>query len=200
MAKEIERKFLVTQFRFLEGLAGERIVQGYVAKEAGAMTTRVRIRANEAFITLKGPNIGLVRDEYEYAIPLSDAEEILARYCQGRVVCKTRYVVEHDAMTYEVDIFAGRHAGLVVAEVEMVAEDQALNLPEWIGQEVTNDPRFGNYALANTDGALESKWWFGEPGCRLTQEVCCCKLQGRLSCCQHANFYLQPVIALAARS
>jgi len=193
MSKEIERKFLVKQPHILKGLEGERIVQGYVAKEAGAMTTRVRIRSNRAFITLKGPSAGSARDEYEYPIPLEDAEEILGRYCQGRIVCKTRHLVDHDGMTYEIDVFEGRHAGLVVAEVELVDERQRICLPSWIGNEVTSDARFGNFALAMIDGSAESKWWLSEFGYQADVKECSCRYSGYFSCCQYANFHLQSV-------
>ncbi|MDD2742929.1 MAG: CYTH domain-containing protein [Rhodocyclaceae bacterium] len=182
MPKEIERKFLVAQPGILAGLEGERIVQGYVAKELYGMTTRVRIRANQAFITLKGPSVGFSRDEYEYPIPLADAEEILARYSRGRIVCKTRYLVEHDGMTYEIDVFSGRHAGLVVAELELSDENQPVNLPMWIGSEVTHDSRFGNFSLALLDSSLEAKWWIGEYGDQNDANPCCCRFSELFSC------------------
>jgi CYTH domain-containing protein len=182
MSKEIERKFLVVQLDVLAGLEGERIVQGYVAKELYGMTTRVRIRANQAFITLKGPSVGFSRDEYEYPIPLADAEEILERYSRGRLVCKTRYLVAHDGMTYEIDVFAGRHTGLVVAELELSDESQQINLPLWIGSEVTRDARFGNFALAMLDSSPESKWWISEFGNQNQTNDCCCRYSSLLSC------------------
>ena len=196
MAQEIERKFLLSALPALDGLVGERIIQGYVAKEPGAMTTRVRIRSDQAFVTLKGPSVGMARDEYEYPIPVDDAEEILRRYCQERIVCKTRYLLEHQGVTYEIDVFAGRHAGLVVAEVELACASQALDLPSWIGKEVTNDARFGNYTLAMLDGSPKAKWWLDEGPRYLDFEKCCCRLLGRLSCCQHANFHLHLATAI----
>ena len=182
MPKEIERKFLVAQPSILVSLEGERIVQGYVAKELYGMTTRVRIRANQAFITLKGPSVGFSRDEYEYSIPLADAEEILGRYSRGRIVCKTRYLVVHDELTYEIDVFAGRHTGLVVAELELSDEDQLVNFPSWIGEEVTSDSRFGNFALAMLDASPESKWWISEFGLQNEANDCCCRYSSLLSC------------------
>ena len=182
MPKEIERKFLVAQPSILEGLEGERIVQGYVAKELYGMTTRVRIRANQAFITLKGPSVGFSRDEYEYSIPLADAEEILGRYSRGRIVCKFRYLVAHDGMTYEIDVFAGRHTGLVVAELELSDEDQLVNFPSWIGEEVTSDSRFGNFALAMLDDSPESKWWISESAEKNAVAPCNCGYSGQFSC------------------
>lgn len=187
MSKEIERKFLVSQPEIIEGLQGERIVQGYVAKELGGMTTRVRIRSSQAFITLKGPNIGFSRDEYEYAMPLEDAEEILGRYCQGRIVCKTRYLINDKGVTFEIDVFAGRHTGLIVAEVELAGEAQSLTLPAWIGEEVTSDPRFGNFALAMIDDSPASKWWIREFADQDDAKNCCCRYFGNFSCCRPAD-------------
>ncbi|AYH43370.1 CYTH domain-containing protein [Azoarcus sp. DN11] len=154
MGREIERRFLVCDSRFLDGRTGERIVQGYVAKESGAMTTRVRIRADRAFLALKGPRQGLGRDEFEYPIPVDDAWRILFDYCGGRIVEKTRYNVAYADHLFEVDVFAGRNAGLVIAEVELAHEAQSLILPPWIGEEVTLNKRFGNFSLALFEGPI----------------------------------------------
>jgi CYTH domain-containing protein len=194
MSKEIERKFVVTRTDFLSELAGERIVQGYVAKEPGAMTARVRIRAHDAYITLKGPCVGCARDEYEYPIPFSDAEEILAHYCRGRIVCKTRYLHQFHGHTYEIDVFTGRHAGLVIAEVELDAENEAFDRPDWIGEEVTFDARYGNYALALMDHSPEAKWWLADRDRGAANHTCGCHLKGRLSCCTHAKPAFPPVL------
>lgn len=190
MAIEIERKFLLAQLPDLYETPGEIIVQGYVAKEPEAMTTRVRIRAEQAFITLKGPSNGFSRDEYEYPIPLRDAGEILGRYCRGRIVCKTRHLVDHAGMTWEIDVFAGRHAGLVVAEIELPAESHPLELPPWLGAEVTDDKRFGNFALAMIDGTPDSRWWLAEGLVPATEAACCCRYFGQLSCCEQASSHL----------
>lgn len=148
MAKEIERKFLVADTRFLEDCEGERIVQGYVAKEPGAMTTRVRVRAGRAYVTLKGPRAGISRDEFEYRIPLEDALEILNAHCDDRLIQKIRYLVDFEDQIFEVDVFEGRHSGLVIAELELSHEAQRVILPSWIGEEVTHDRRYGNFYLA----------------------------------------------------
>lgn len=154
MAQEIERRFLVRDTSFLAARHGERIVQGYVAKEAGAMTTRVRIRGNQAMLTLKGPRIGLTRDEFEYPIPLADAREILARHCARRIIEKTRYLVQHCSHVFEVDVFHGRHAGLVIAEIELRYEHEPFLKPAWLGPEVTHERRYGNFSLALFEGTL----------------------------------------------
>lgn len=150
MAQEIERRFLVLDTCFLAGRTGEKIIQGYVAKEAGAMTTRVRIRGERAYVTLKGPCVGISRDEYEYPIPLEDARQIFAHYCEGRLVEKTRHVIGFGLHAFEIDVFRGRHAGLVIAEVELIHAQQLVERPPWLGPEITADKRYGNFALASS--------------------------------------------------
>lgn len=157
MAREIERKFLVRDTGFLKGLVGERILQGYVAKESGAMSTRVRLRGAQAWLTLKGPRLGIGRDEYEYLIPVEDARQILASHCAGRLIQKVRYLVDYASHCFEVDVFEGRHTGLVVAEVELGHEREVVSLPPWIGPEVTRDPRFGNFSLAQFEGPMQPR-------------------------------------------
>ena len=159
MATEIERKFLVTDTRFLLGREGERIVQGYVAKEPGKMTTRVRIRANTAYLTLKGPISGISRDEFEYVIPIEDARRLLEHHCGTRIIQKTRYLVDYLGQTFEVDVFDGRHAGLVIAEIELTSEHIRVQLPPWVGDEVTYDRNFGNFALCHAEGPVRLRDW-----------------------------------------
>jgi CYTH domain-containing protein len=156
MAREIERRFLVRDVRILDGRQGEPIIQGYLAKEPGSMSTRVRIRGERAFLTLKSPKQGFSRDEFEYAIPLADARQMLVQHCAGRVVRKTRYLVDHARHVFEVDVFQDRHAGLVLAEVELPHEQTPLCLPPWIGEEITHDSRYGNFTLAEQSALLGS--------------------------------------------
>jgi adenylate cyclase len=146
MPKEIERKFLVTDLSVIDGRVGSRIVQGYIADEP--MTVRVRIIEAEAFMTLKCRTVGIERDEYEFPVPMHHARELIARYCASRVIEKTRYRVPHDQVTFEVDVFSGALAGLVIAEVELDTVDQAVELPCWVGDELTHDKRFSNSALS----------------------------------------------------
>lgn len=146
MAVEIERKFIVGDSSILAGRVGFRIRQGYLAKEG--MTVRVRTFGEAAFLTLKGPTSGISRDEYEYPIPVDDALQLLDRYCGLRVIHKTRYLVPHAAHTVEVDVFSGKLRGLIMAEIELSSEDERVELPTWLGREVTHDPRFGNFSLA----------------------------------------------------
>ena len=149
MAREIERKFLVADPSILHGRTGMNIVQGYLAKQG--MTVRVRIIDDEGFLTLKGPSQGCSRDEFEYPIPLVDALTLLECYCNGQHVQKTRYLVPHGRHVFEVDVFRGGHAGLIVAEVELGHEDEVVELPNWLAREVTGDPNYGNYALAQAE-------------------------------------------------
>lgn len=149
MPKEIERKFVVSDLRAIDGRIGHRIVQGYIADEP--MTVRVRIIEAESFMTLKGKAQGISRDEYEFPIPIRHARELIAQYCGTRVIEKVRYRVPHGEFVIEVDVFGGRHAGLVIAEVELDDVDQRFDPPEWLGQEVTDDRRFSNSNLSLAD-------------------------------------------------
>lgn len=150
MAIEIERKFLVRDAGVVAGLAGERIVQGYAVKENGHMTVRVRILEDRqaALLTLKSPLQGLRRDEFEYSIPIDDARAMLANHCDHRIVRKTRFQVVAHGQCFEVDVFDGVHRGLVIAELELGHEHQAIVRPDWLGDEVSLDRRYGNFSLA----------------------------------------------------
>lgn len=154
MAREIERKFLVRDPRILDGRQGERIIQGYLAKESGSMSTRVRIRGDRAYLTLKSPKARYSREEFEYVIPVADAEAMIANHCSGRIVRKTRYLIDHGPHVFEVDVFEGRHAGVIVAEVELAHEHTALDLPDWVGDEITDDNRYSNFVLATIESGL----------------------------------------------
>lgn len=144
MAVEIERKFLVSGDGWRGG-PGRRLVQGYLS-ESGAATVRVRIDDGDAFLTIKGDDPGRSRPEFEYAIPLADAQDLL-RLCRRPLIEKTRYEVEHAGLVWEVDVFEGDNAGLVIAEVELDSAGQAVELPPWVGDEVTDDLRYRNSNL-----------------------------------------------------
>ena len=153
MAREIERKFLVTGEGWRAGAAdaGTAYRQGYLSAGADAgCTVRVRIGGERAFLTVKGPAEGAARDEYEYPIPFADAAEMLERLCAGGTVEKVRHLVPFAGRTWEVDVFAGENAPLVVAEVEIETTDATVALPPWVGSEVTDDPRYTNAALARS--------------------------------------------------
>ena len=147
MAIEIERKFLVADTAFLAGLEGERLVQGYVAGTERA-TVRVRRCGEQAWLTLKGRSVGISRSEFEYPIPPADAERMLLELCADPVISKTRYRIPHGDHLWEVDVFDGANAGLVIAEIELAREDEVFAVPEWLGAEVSGDPRYFNSRLA----------------------------------------------------
>ena len=145
MALEIERKFLVTGDAWRAAPAVET-AQGYLNRDP-QRTVRVRIACGHAWLTVKGPTRGATRVEFEYPIPTADAEALLA-LSDGPVVRKRRRVVEHAGARWEIDEFLGDNAGLVVAEIELPAEDAPFARPPWLGAEVTHDPRYFNSALA----------------------------------------------------
>jgi adenylate cyclase len=149
MAQEIERKFLVTSTAFLVGLEGTRCRQGYIATR-DTTAVRVRLMGQRAFLTLKGNITGISRAEYEYPIPVEDADQMLDSLCDPPLINKTRYRLEHQGMVWEVDVFAGDNIGLVVAEIELEHEDQAFEKPPWLGQEVSHDKRYLNFNLSRT--------------------------------------------------
>ncbi len=146
MAVEIERKFLVKGTQWRQG-AGVRLSQGYLNRDK-ERTVRVRIAGDKSFLTIKGLTRGACRAEFEYAIPVADAEQLL-ELSDGPIIQKTRYVVVHDGLTWEVDEFLGDNAGLVLAELELASEDQAFTRPPWLGAEVTHDSRYFNSSLAS---------------------------------------------------
>ena len=154
MGKEIERKFLVIGNSFVD-MASEslEITQGYLSTNAEA-TVRVRVIGEKAFITVKGKNEGAVRDEWEYAIPSSDARGMLQRCCGSNELEKVRYIVPFGSHEWEVDAFGGRLQGLVVAEVELASADEEVALPPFAGREVTGDPRYYNSLLSDPASPL----------------------------------------------
>lgn len=151
MAKEIERKFLVKDQSFMS-MAGkvDRIEQGYVSLRPGG-TVRVRIKNDRAYLTVKGLNKGAVRDEWEYEIPMTDAREMVDRVTEGIVIKKLRYNVDFQGRKWEVDVFEGVHQGLILAEVELESADAPIELPPFIGDEVTGNPQYYNSVLSGMD-------------------------------------------------
>ena len=148
MPVEIERKFLVVGDGWRIGAAGQRFCQGYLASEEG-VTVRVRRAGPEAYITIKGEPNGIVRPEYEYPVPVDEAEAMLESLCRRPLIEKTRYHVMHEGMLWFVDEFCGDNAGLVLAEVELDDPAQPVRLPPWVGDEVTRDPRYRNSSLVD---------------------------------------------------
>ncbi len=146
MGVEIERKFLVEAAMLPEPEKAVPMEQGYL--DHGRIAARVRIAGERALLTLKGTGAGTARAEFEYAIPLEDARELL-RSCSlpGRVT-KTRRYYRHDGRLWEVDVFGGANEGLVLAEVELESEDEEVDVPPWAKREVSGDPRYFNAYLA----------------------------------------------------
>jgi adenylate cyclase len=145
MGIEIERKFLVGGDDWRQA-PGKAFAQGYLNRDK-QRTVRVRIVEQAAWLTVKGASSGATRAEFEYAIPLDDARAMLA-LCDGPLVRKVRRVVHFGGHAWEIDEFQGDNAGLVVAEIELHAEDEAFERPGWLGAEVTHDPRYFNSSLA----------------------------------------------------
>lgn len=148
MATEIERKFLVATNEYLIMAKKKRhIIQGYLSVNPDA-TVRIRIDDSKAYITIKGRNHGAVRAEWEYDIPMDDAKEMINRLCRDSIIDKTRYVVDYGAHCWEIDEFHSPHNGLVIAEVELASADEPVEIPPFIGSEVTGDPSYYNSNLS----------------------------------------------------
>jgi len=148
MPREIERKFLLTGegWRALTERR-QRMTQGYIAA-SDHVSVRVRVAGDVAWLNIKSGGLVASRLEYEYAVPVADARELLA-VAVGPLVEKTRHLVPYGGMTWEVDEFHGDNSGLVVAELELDREDQAFARPPWAGAEVTHLPRYYNVSLVN---------------------------------------------------
>ena len=146
MAKEIERKFLVAGEDWRALARGTRYRQGYLST-VKERTVRVRTIDDKGFLTVKGITVGATRSEYEYEIPAADADEMLDDLCEKPIIEKNRYKIPLGGVTWEVDEFLGVNDGLIVAEVELQSEDQSFPKPDWIGEEVTSDPKYFNANL-----------------------------------------------------
>ncbi|MCQ2390029.1 MAG: CYTH domain-containing protein [Kiritimatiellae bacterium] len=160
MALEIERKFLVNTAIWRRPEGGVRMRQGYVATKDGT-TVRVRIAGERAYLTLKDHAVVITRHEFEYEIPLSDAETLLDTMCVKPQIDKVRYRIPaaEPGLFWEVDEFLGDNASLVTAEIELPSEDTPFTKPIWLGADVTDDHRYKNNNLAN---APYSTWGAGE--------------------------------------
>ncbi len=147
MGVEIERKFLVSGDGWRDHAGTGRVFrQGYLTT-AAERTVRVRRAGDRAWLTIKGRPEGRVRAEFEYEIPPADADDLLA-LCEATPIDKTRYRVEHAGYVWEVDVFAGANAPLVLAEVELPDAEAEVALPGWVGAEVTDDSRYQNARLS----------------------------------------------------
>ncbi len=146
MAIEIERKFLVLGDNWRSGATATEYQQGYLAIEPRC-SVRVRRSGVGAWLSIKGASAGLARPEFEYPIPPDDAAALLD-LCLPGVISKTRYVLTHGEHRWEIDEFHGDNDGLLLAEIELAREDEVFDKPDWLGEEVSDDPRYYNAALS----------------------------------------------------
>ena len=144
---EIERKFLVKGDFLSHATRKEKIIQAYICNTPEKVV-RVRIKGERAYIAIKGPSNknGFSRCEFEYEIPVVDAEEML-KLCESGFIEKTRYYVAYENHTFEIDVFSGENEGLVLAELELESENEEFAKPDWVGEEVTGDIRYYNAYL-----------------------------------------------------
>ncbi len=146
MGKEIERKFLVRGDGWRSLAKGTAYRQGYL-NSAKERTVRIRKIDDRAFLTIKGLTVGATRAEYEYEIPVADCDAMLDALAEKPIIEKKRYKIPLEGLTWEIDEFFGDNTGLIVAEVELESEGQTFRKPEWVGEEVTADPRYFNSNL-----------------------------------------------------
>jgi adenylate cyclase len=158
MGIEIERKFLVRNADWRgQPRPSERLSQGYLSRaDDERVEIRIRCAGSRSFITVKGKG-GLTRSEFKYEIPYDDAQKMLQGFCSPLLVEKVRHEIEHGGMKWYVDEFLGAHAGLVLAEVELTDANQGIDLPLWIGKEVTENPTYRNANLAANPQAWYQK-------------------------------------------
>lgn len=143
---EIERRFLVRHAGWRGLGPGTPFRQGFLST-AKERVVRVRIADNQATLTIKGLTQGFSKHEFNYPIPMDHAQLMLDQLCERPLIEKTRYRIEANGLTWEVDEFAGDNQGLILAEVELEREDQEVPLPDWVGEEVSHDPRYFNSSL-----------------------------------------------------
>jgi len=146
MAQEIERKYLLKDDSWRDLAPGTVYCQGYIATQ-DKVTVRVRIAGQKGYLTIKGPSVDCSRLEFEYPIPVEDAQEMLNTLCQKPLIEKIRYKVEWDGLIWEIDEFYGLNEGLILAEVELNDANQQISLPPWIGEEVSHHRKYFNSYL-----------------------------------------------------
>ena len=146
MGVEIEKKFLLAGNDWKDLAEGTSYRQGYLSS-VKERTVRVRTIKDKGFLTIKGISVGATRLEYEYEIPFEEANELLNELCEKPLIEKNRYKVNLGEHTWEIDEFFGENEGLVVAEIELESEKQQFIKPQWVGEEVTGDPRYFNSNL-----------------------------------------------------
>jgi len=147
MATEIERKFTLKNDLWRQDVnKSQRYVQGYLAGNDRA-SVRIRIAGKSANINIKSATLGIFRQEYEYDIPLDDAEKMLNDLCEKPLIDKVRHIVIHAGKTWEIDEFSGDNEGLIVAEIELTSEDETFELPLWADEDISHDTRYYNVCL-----------------------------------------------------
>ena len=157
MALEIERKFLVVDESWKNSVVSSAHIRDGLVASNNDRKVRIRISDSVATIALKGPHVGIARAEFEYFIPLSDAEKIMQTMCDIHLLEKRRHLVPYQGVNWLIDVYEGLLKGVVLADVEMKTIDQSLTIPPWIGQEVTGDPEFrkAKDMFSETDGTRE---------------------------------------------
>lgn len=155
MAIEIEKKFLLNYLPFSLMTDKEYIEQGYIVREKNK-SVRVRLYGNKGFITIKSDLKGILRREYEYSVPKEDAKEMLLFICEKPLIQKNRYKVLFNGLEWTIDEFKKENKGLLLAEIELNSSDQKFELPDWIGKEVSHDPKYYNVNLIRNP---YSKWY-----------------------------------------
>jgi len=147
MGIEIERKFLLKDDAWRDGAQSAYYRQGYIFAEKKGVV-RVRTVDQQGFITIKSAPVGLKRQEYEYEIPLADANSMLETLCENFIIEKKRYKVKYGSHIWEIDEFEGHNRGLLLAEIELSDENESFKRPSWIGKEVSGDPKYHNSNLS----------------------------------------------------
>ncbi len=144
---EIERKYLVKNLDFVKYGVPHRIKQGYISTEEGRVV-RIRIKDQKGYLTLKSASQGFAHHEFEYEIPVADAEQMLDSMCHKPIIDKTRFDLLHKGKKWEIDVFNGENEGLIIAEIELQSKDEEFKIPPFIDREVTDDPRYYNAYIA----------------------------------------------------
>lgn len=148
MGTEIERKFLtVSEAWRIDAMDSVKMTQGYIA-ETEFCSIRIRIAGERAWLNIKEMKLGMRRGEFEYPVPAEEGQDMLRRFCVGGLIEKVRHQVRHGDHVWEIDEFAGSNLGLILAEVELSSVDERIDLPPWVGEEVTDDSRYYNIKLA----------------------------------------------------
>ena len=150
MGIEIERKFLVANDKWRRRYTRKQKLRDGLIASTAESKVRVRLYENKATLTVKSKAVGGVRAEFEYEIPVADANELLENHCMNMILEKTRFYVLHEGFEWEVDVYEGVLAGMVLAEVELTRSDVEVPLPDWIGREVTGDPEYKKINMLRT--------------------------------------------------